>query len=122
MSKGAPSGSLPVGVPIVPASQPIPIHAEDVRDAIRRRSASLHARLRVADAIQALALDIVDHDSLLAEDRAWLRKKLAGPVSEATEEALLVLTQELAELLAIAPPNLRPSILTRPLIRRTDFE
>lgn len=122
MSKGAASASAGVGVPIVPVAQAIPIHADDLQDAIRRRSVSLHARLRVADAIQALALDIVDDDSLSDTDRAWLRSRLAAAVSEATEEALVVLTQELGELLAVAPPRLRPSILGRALIRRTDFE
>jgi hypothetical protein len=96
--------------------------ADDVRDAVRRRSISVHARLRVADAIYALALDIVGGDSLSPEDQLWLRQRIAGPVTEATEEALSVLTQELSEALRAAPPRMRPSIFAAHTISRTDFE
>ena len=96
--------------------------ADDVRDAIRRRSISLQARLRVADALYALALDICGDDALSAADQAWLRQRISGPVSEATEEALAVLTQELCDALTAAPPRMRPSIYAAPVITRTDFE
>ena len=96
--------------------------ADDVRDGIRRRTVSLHARLRVADAIYALALDIVGEAGLSDDDRTWLRQRIAGPVSEATEEALSVLTQELSEALRAAPPRMRPPMLDANLVTRTDFE
>ena len=78
--------------------------------------------MRLADAIFAVAVDICGDDTLSAADQAWLRQQIARPVSEATEEALAVLTQELSEALRSAPEHLRPSILKQRLVTRTDFE
>jgi hypothetical protein len=98
------------------------IRGDDVRDVVRRRATSLHARMRVAEAIRSVAIDICGgDDSLSAADRAWLRQHMATPVNEATEEALSVLVDELTRALRAAPPGLQPSFV-RPLISRTDFE
>jgi len=98
------------------------VRSEDVQDLIRRRSVSLYARMRVAEAIRALAVDICGGDEALpAADRAWLRQAIASPVNEATEEALRVLVDELTSALRVAPARLRPSVVA-PLVTRTDFE
>ena len=95
---------------------------DDVHDLVRRRSVSLYARMRVAEAIRALAVDICGGDeSLSVADRAWLRQAIAAPVNEATEEALRVLVDELTSALRDAPPRNRPSFVA-PLVTRTDFE
>ena len=98
------------------------LRGDDVHDLIRRRSVSLYARMRVAEAIRALAIDICGgDDSLSAADRAWLRQAIASPVNEATEEALRVLVDELTSTLRAAPARVRPTVVT-PLVTRTDFE
>jgi hypothetical protein len=98
------------------------VRGEDVHDVIRRRSVSLYARMRVAEAIRALAVDICGgDDALSAADRAWLRQQIASPVNEATEEALRVLVDELTTALRVAPARLRPSLVA-PRVSRTDFE
>ena len=113
-SKIAAGRALP-RVPVLPP--------DEVRDAVRRRSVSLYAKLRVAEAIRLVAVDIVgDPDSLSPADRAWLRQALATPINEATEEALRVLVAELSVALGAAPGRVRPAIITAPLITRTDFE
>jgi hypothetical protein len=96
--------------------------ADELRDAVRRRSTSLQARWRVAEAIRALALDICGEEYLSADDAAELRQRILGPVNEATEEALNVLIAELTEAMRGVPPRMRPSITASPPIRRTDFE
>ncbi len=96
---------------------------DEVRDAVRRRSVSLYAQLRLSEAIRSVALDICGDPELLSpKDRAWLRQALATPVTEATEEALRVLVQELSAALRSAPARLRPQIVTSPRVSRTDFE
>src|SRR4051794_29352466 len=98
------------------------IHGDDVHDLVRRRSVSLYARMRVAEAIRALAVDICGgDDALSAADKAWLRQQIASPVNEATEEALRVLVDELTTALRVAPARVPPSVLA-PLVTRTDFE
>lgn len=98
------------------------VAVHDVQSAIRRRSVSVDARMRVADAIRALALDICGGDeSLSAADRAWLRQAIAEPVTEATEEALRVLMKELTGALRGAPARVHPNIVAPP-VKRTDFE
>lgn len=98
------------------------LRSDDVQDIVRRRSLSLHARMRVAEAIRELAVDICGGDeSLSAADRAWLRQHISSPVNEATEEALRVLVGELTSALRTAPQGIRPAFLA-PLISRTDFE
>jgi hypothetical protein len=105
-----------------PASRVAMLRGDDVHDLIRRRSVSLHARMRVAEAIRALAIDIFGgDDALSAADRAWLRQQIASPVNEATEEALRVLVDELTTALRVAPARIRPSAVA-PLVTRTDFE
>ncbi len=105
------------------ASHRAPWPADELRDAVRRRSSSLHARMRLAEAIRAVALDICgDPEHLSPAERAWLREALAGPINEATEEALRVLMQELSAVLGTAPGRVRPHIVEAPLISRTDFE
>ena len=95
---------------------------DDVHDIVRRRSLSLHARLRVAEAIRGVALDICGGDeSLSVADRAWLRQQISSPVTEATEEALRVLVDELTTALRAAPQKIRPAFIA-PLVTRTDFE
>jgi hypothetical protein len=95
---------------------------DELHDVIRRRSVSLYARMRVAEALRALAMDIVgDEDAMSAADRAWLRQALAAPVNEATEEALRVLVEELSGALRQAPARVRPAIAST-LITRLDFE
>lgn len=97
--------------------------SDSLRDTVRRRSISLHAKWRLTDAIRAVALDIVgDPDTLPPAERAWLTQALASPVNEAAEEALRVLVQELIPTLASAPARVRPAIVAAPGIRRTDFE
>jgi hypothetical protein len=99
-----------------------PTRRDDLHDLIRRRSTSLYARMRLAEAVRSLAMDIVgDDDSLSTADRAWLRQALAGPVNEATEEALRVLVAELAAAVRSAPARVRPAIVA-PLVTRVDFE
>lgn len=99
------------------------IVVDDLRDAIRRRSLSVHGRRLVADAIYELALDIIgDAESLSPRDREWLRQALTGPVTEATEEALNVLTQEMTAALRAAPPRARSSLAVAQPVHRTDFE
>jgi hypothetical protein len=94
----------------------------DVHDLIRRRSLALHARMGVAEAIRALALDLCGGaDGLSQADQALLRQHIAAPVNEATEEALRVLVDELTTALRTVPPRLRPSFVA-PLVSRTDFE
>ena len=95
---------------------------DELRDAVRRRSVSLYARKRLADAIHAVALDICSDPDLAPADRAWIRQALAEPVNEATEEALRVLIQELSAALKSAPGRVRPHIVGAPLVSRTDFE
>lgn len=98
------------------------LRGDDVHDLIRRRSVSLYARMRVAEALRALAIDIFGgDDALSAADRAWLRQQIASPVNEATEEALRVLVDELTTALRVAPARKRPSVVA-PLVTRTDFE
>src|SRR3954454_18374742 len=98
------------------------VRGEDVHDVIRRRSVSLYARMRVAEAIRALAVDICGgDDSLSAVDRAWLRQAIAAPVNEATGGALHALVDELTSAMRAAPARVRPS-LGAPLVTRTDFE
>lgn len=95
---------------------------DDVRDIFRRRSASLYARTRVAEAIRGLAMDLVgDDDSLSSADRTWLRQALTQPVSEATEEALRVLFDELGTALGRGPARFRRAVVAK-TITRTDFE
>jgi hypothetical protein len=97
--------------------------ANDLRDAIRRRSALLQARRRLAEALTAIALDIVGEDeSLTPDERAWLAKALDAPVGEATEEALSVLSNELERALRDAPGRTRPTLARTYSVRRTDFE
>lgn len=97
--------------------------SDDLRDMVRRRSISAYARMCVAEAIRSVADDIAgDVDALSATDRQWLRRAPAGPVNEATEEALRVLIHELASALVTAPARLRPAIAAAPPITRTDFE
>ncbi len=94
----------------------------EVRDAIRRRSVSVYARTRVADAIRSLAFDICGgEDWMSANDRARLIQWITAPVNEATEEALRVLVDELASAIADANPRLRPTMLAS-VVSRTDFE
>ena len=93
----------------------------EVRDAIHRRSVSVYARMRVADAIRLLALDICGDESMSAADRARLAQAIAGPVNEATEEALRVLIEELVTAFDIGSARLRPTMLTSD-VRRIDFE
>jgi hypothetical protein len=100
---------------IASASTPVrAAFADDLYEAVRRRSMSLQGRRRVADAILDLALDVVGNgESLARQDRMALLTALAEPVSEATEEALRVLLRELAVALrsASAPPNrLSPAV------------
>lgn len=98
------------------------LRADEVHELVRRRSVSLYARIRVADAIRALAIDICGgDDTLSAADRAWLRQAIIAPVNEATEEALRVLVDELTSALRKAPARVRPSSVA-PRISRTDFE
>ncbi|MGZ8800742.1 MAG: hypothetical protein ACXWXF_12355 [Aeromicrobium sp.] len=94
---------------------------EDLGDAIRRRSASVHARLRVSDTMHDLALDIVGAEALSTNDRSRLMQALDDPVNEATEEALRVLVQELVTAIRSAPDGVRPSIGST-VVSRTDFE
>jgi hypothetical protein len=109
-------------MPTAQASAGAAARGEDVHDVIRRRSVSLYARMRVAEAIRALAIDICGgDDALSAADRAWLRQHIASPVNEATEEALSVLVEELTTALRVAPARLRPSLVA-PRVSRTDFE
>jgi hypothetical protein len=104
-------------------SSRVPINIDDVRDALRRRSGSLHARGRVAEAMLGLALDMVGDDPrLTGTDRDWLLRALAGPVNEATDEALSVLLQEMARALRQAPAGVRPAIVAARSVSRTDFE
>jgi len=94
----------------------------EVHEHIRRRSQALHARMGVAEAIRALALDICGGiDGLSQADQVRLRQLIAAPVSEATEEGLRVLVDELTAALLSAPAKVRPSFL-KPLVSRTDFE
>lgn len=111
-------------VAAAPALARVPVGPTDeIRDAVWRRSISLYARLRLAEAIRAVALDICgDIDDLAPNERAWLRQALATPVNEATEESLRVLVQELSSALRAAPGRLRPAIVAAPLVSRTDFE
>ena len=98
------------------------LRAEDVHDLVRRRSVLLHARMRVAEAIRAVAVDICGGDDALSSaDRALLRQAIAAPVTEATEEALRVLVEELTNALRVAPVRVRPTAVA-PLVSRTDFE
>lgn len=104
-------------------SSRVPVRrSADVRETIRRRSASVYARTRVSEAIRALALDICGgEEGLSIADRANLRQWLSSPVNEATEEALSVLVDELAGALDHASPRLRLSMLGS-AVSRTDFE
>ena len=106
-----------------PASPRSPLpRNDDVRDVVRRRSLSLHARTHVAGAIRELALDICGgEEALSAADRASLRQLISSPVNEATEEALRVLVDELTAALHAAPPKRRPAFIA-PIVSRTDFE
>jgi len=104
------------------SARPALLGPEDVQDLVRQRSVSLHARMRLAESLRSLAIDICGGDETLsAGDRAWLRQQLAAPVTEATEEALRVLVSELTSALRTAPARIRPSIVA-PLVSRTDFE
>lgn len=95
---------------------------DDLREVIRTRVRTLEARLRVAEALRALAVDIVgNEEELPPAERAWLRQAVSEPVSEATDEALAVLVGELTSALRTAPARLRPALITTRL-RRTDFE
>jgi hypothetical protein len=97
------------------------LRGDDVHELVRRRSISLYARMRVAEAIRAVAVDICGgDDTLSAADRAWLRQAIASPVNEATEECLRVLVDELSSALRVAPARI-PSLVA-PLVSRTDFE
>jgi hypothetical protein len=109
--------------PSAQASPRVAVFArDDVHDLVRRRSVSLYARMRVAEAIRALAVDICGgDDALSAVDRAWLRQAIASPVNEATEEALRVLLDELTTALRVAPARVRPAFIA-PRVTRTDFE
>jgi len=110
-------------MPTARASERVAVlRTDDVHEVVRRRASSLHARMRVAEVIRALALDICGgDDSFTAADRAWLRQAIATPVNEATEEALSVLVDELTRALRVAPARVRPSFVA-PLVTRTDFE
>jgi hypothetical protein len=108
-------------------ARPAPARAlfpgDEVRDAISRRSGALNARKRLADAVNALALDICgDPERMTLSERTWLSQALSGPVNEATEEALRVLVNELSAMLRTAPGSVRPAIVAPPRVSRTDFE
>ncbi|MDP8904928.1 MAG: hypothetical protein M3N29_06395 [Chloroflexota bacterium] len=113
------------------SSTPIPVRrrpapslgkpVDEVVAAIQRRSRSLHARGRVAEALYSLALDIVGESDLSEEDRAWLLRTLTRPVAEASQAAIDALVAELALAMRAAPPRIRPAIVTSP-ISRIDFE
>ena len=107
------TGSLHAGAALV----------DDLYDAIRRRSASLQGRRRVADAILALALDIVGGgESLPRQDRIALLTALADPVNEATEEALRTLMVQLTDALRTASVPAHTVLARGQLVRRMDFE
>jgi hypothetical protein len=118
-------GDETVTAPKMPPAQASPrvasLRGDEVLDVVRRRSVSLYAKTRVAEAIRALALDICADDSLSDNDRSWLRKAIASPVNEATEEALRVLVDELTTALRLAPTRVRPSVVA-PRVTRVDFE
>ena len=97
--------------------------ADDLYEAVRRRSLSLQGRRRVADAILALAMDVVGNgESLSRQDRIALLTALAEPVNEATEEALRVLLRELAGALRSVSLPAQSAVSRGQLVRRTDFE
>lgn len=97
--------------------------ADDLYEAVRRRSMSLQGRRRVADAILALALDVVGNgESLTRQDRVALLTALSEPVNEATEEALRVLLRELAGALRSVSIPAQSVVSRGHLVRRTDFE
>lgn len=76
------------------------------------RLQSVYARARVADALLAVALDVVEPfatDYLSAEEYDRLCGLVQGPVGEATEAALTTIVSELA-LLADADPDLAQRI------------
>src|SRR3954471_983058 len=99
-------------MPTAQASAGAAARGEDVHDVIRRRSVSLYARMRVAEALRALAVDICGGDDALSTaDRTWLRQAIASPVNEATEEALRVLVDELTTALRLAPARVRPKFI-----------
>jgi hypothetical protein len=90
---------------------------------LRRRSQQMHGRGRVAEALYALALDLVGDDSdLEPAERKWLTDALATPVSEAAYEAIDTLLHELALTLGSAPPRVRPVLAQPAALRRIDFE
>ncbi len=94
----------------------------DLLARLRRRSQTVQAKGRVAEALYSLALDIFGDDSdLHPAERQWLAEALATPVSEAAHEAVDTLLRELALALGSAPPRVRPAIAA-PALRRIDFE
>lgn len=105
-------------------ARPLRVNAPDVDEVIaliQRRSRSLYARGRVAEALYSLALDIVGESDLSADDRAWLVDALTAPVAEASQTAIDALISELALAFRTAPPRMRPQVVTRP-VSRIDFE
>lgn len=83
----------------------------------------MHGRGRVAEALYALALDIVGDDAdMQPAERRWLAEALNTPVSEAAYEAVDTLLHELALALGSAPPRVRPVISHPAALRRVDFE
>ncbi|HET7678375.1 MAG TPA: hypothetical protein VFK38_11060 [Candidatus Limnocylindrales bacterium] len=82
---------------------------DEVRDGIEHLVVTAAGRAHVSAALFEAGLDGLHpcaREMALPGDREWVREALAGPVAAATDAALEVLTDTLAEALRGAPPDL----------------
>ena len=84
---------------------------------LHRRVRTEFARARLTEAAYDAAMDALHpalHEVTSAEEKAWLRDALAGPLGLAVEASLDVLAVELAHMIERAPVSVRRKIEETP--------